>query len=203
MHILVCLFVSITVDLTFGQHRLHSILARYHRPARLSGTFVQRRLHDTIRQDGTHVTRRPDAPRPGRPQGQRLSRHDTTFSCNVVRPAVSVERDDVKVEPDYPVFDASEPHGLLQEHGSSFVDLVADSYGADGGTDVDQLDSFLSYHDSPNNYVATNPTTTGGQEDLFSASHYDLNDTFLTHGLSLSAASGDLSDFSAIFCDGS
>ena len=115
---------------------------------------------------------------------------------------MSVERDQsFKVESDYPLFDASEPHDLLQEPHGSFVDLVADSYGADGGSSLDDFGSLFQY-DEPD-YVTTNSTTSGGQEDFLGVSPFDLDNTFLTHDLALSSAPG-LSDTSAIFsCDGS
>ncbi|KAI5198989.1 hypothetical protein E4T38_07191 [Aureobasidium subglaciale] len=134
--------------------------------------------------------------------------HRTSISLDTTQHSaamlLSVERDQqpFKVEPDYALFDASEPHDLLPEPNDSFVDFMADSYGHDDEAGLSShFDNLIEYDDLNSNYT-TNATTTDGPDDIFNLSSFGLKDAFLTPELTLASAP-NLSDFSATFCDGS
>lgn len=113
------------------------------------------------------------------------------------------------VGPDDAVPHAHEYHDLLQDAPSSVLDSLAGAYSADYATDDVPMDRFFEamfdqdtdlFND---NTTETNDDTTapsppgGGAIRPFS----DLDNTFLTPELSLSAPS--VTDFSAIYCEGS
>lgn len=113
------------------------------------------------------------------------------------------------VGPDDAVPHALEHHDLLQDAPSSVLDSMAGAYGADYTTDDVPMDRFFEAMfeqdaDLFNDTIETNddddtmdPPPPGGAIRPFS----DLDNTFLTPDLSLSAPS--VTDFSAIYCEGS